>query len=256
MCLITFQWQPDTDNKLILSANRDEFLHRPALALHAWQDAKGVYAGKDLSQGGTWLGVHNSGRFAALTNYRDMRTKGPENPISRGHLVLDFLTGDMSAFEYLQTLEQDAESYAGYNLLVADHQQLAYFSNKSALPPQILEAGLYGLSNGLLDSSWPKIQSAKQKLRHWLDNHADDQQSLATLLSSTLLPEDALLPDTGIGLAMERVLSSQKIITPSYGTRCSTGLIFSKNSIHIEEISWQEDGQEASRQSQIIQTLG
>lgn len=246
MCLISFQWQPEAENKLILSANRDEFLHRPAQALHPWQDIDGVYAGKDLSLGGTWLGVHKNGRFAALTNHRDIRIQGPELPISRGNLVLDFLTSDIAPLEYLEILEDKAELYAGYNLLVADQQQLGYFSNRSRQAPRLLEPGLYGLSNALLDSPWPKVKQAKQQLNNWL-TIKDNQQPLAGLLSSTEIANDALLPDTGIAVEMERVLSCQKIITPNYGTRCSTGLVINKNHIQFEEVSWQVNGEQASR---------
>lgn len=253
MCLITFQWQPDADNRLILSANRDEFLHRPTQPLHAWSEAEGVYAGKDLSQGGSWLGVHKSGRFAALTNHRDMRSQGPENPISRGNLVLDFLTSNMSALEYLAMLEESSALYAGYNLLVADQQQLGYFSNKSTEPARILEPGLYGLSNGLLDTPWPKVESAKRSLAAWLQKNPDDQPSLCNLLSSTRIADDSLLPDTGIELPMERILSCERILTPNYGTRCSTGLTLGKKSMCIEEISWLKNGEEGSFQQHLIQ---
>ena len=252
MCLITFQWQPSADNKLILSANRDEFLHRPALELHPWEDADGVYAGKDLSLGGTWLGVHKNGRFAALTNHRDMSHKGPKNPISRGNLVLNFLTSDISALEYLATLEDQAHLYAGYNLIVADQDQLAYYSNRSGQPAKLLQSGLYGLSNGLLDSPWPKVESATQSLANWLDTPEDKQPPLAGLLSATEIAADDLLPSTGIGIDMERVLSCQKIITPNYGTRCSTSLVWSPDQIKISEVSWLADGSEKSRKDHVI----
>lgn len=246
MCLISFRWQPSSNNKLILTANRDEFLHRPAKALHHWKDNEGIYAGKDLSQGGTWLGVHKSGRFAAITNHRDMRIKGPDNPISRGNLVLDFLTSDIKPLEYLETLEKKSELYAGYNLLVADQKSMAYFSNRSSHPARELPPGLYGLSNGLLDSEWPKLSLAKKQLQSWIteDNH---QIPLAGLLSSTNTAPDSDLPDTGVQIEMERALSCQKIVLPSYGTRCSTGLILNKNSFQIEEVSWRSDGTEESR---------
>ena len=246
MCLMTFQWQPDAENRLILSANRDEFLNRPAQALHPWPDFEGVYAGKDLSLGGTWLGIHKNGRFAALTNHRDMRIKGPQSPISRGNLVLDFLTTDIGALEYLEALENNAELYAGFNLLVADQYQMGYFSNRSQQAPRLLEAGLYGLSNALLDSPWPKVEKAKQQLNSWI-KITDNPQPLTDLLSSTTIAPDSLLPDTGIGLAMEKVLSCQKIITPNYGTRCSTGLIVNENFIQFDEVSWQASGEQASQ---------
>ena len=244
MCLMTFQWQPNADDSLILSANRDEFLHRPTQALHPWPEKEGVYAGKDLSQGGTWLGIHKNGRFAALTNHRDMRIKDPENPISRGNLVLDFLTSDIDPLAYLQRLESNSEQYAGYNLLVADQHRLGYFSNRSQQPPRMLAPGIYGLSNALLDSPWPKLERAKEQLSDWL-TIKNNRQPLAGLLSSTMIEESTRLPDTGIGLAMEQMLSCQKIISPTYGTRCSSGLIIHRDYMEIEEISWQANGDKA-----------
>jgi uncharacterized protein with NRDE domain len=242
MCLITFQWQPNAENSLILSANRDEFFHRPTEALHPWPEIEGIYAGKDLSQGGTWLGVHKNGRFAALTNHRDMTIEEPKNPISRGSLALDFLASNIAPLEYLQSLEAKAELYAGFNLLVADKNQLTYFSNRSQQSPHILTPGIYGLSNALLDSPWPKLQLAKQQLTDWLVQK-DTQRPLVGLLASTTIAEDSLLPNTGIGLETERMLSCQKIISPSYGTRCSTGLIINRQHIQVDEISWQENGE-------------
>lgn len=252
MCLITFQWQPESQQPLILSANRDEFLHRPAQELHAWEDIDGIFAGKDLSQGGTWLGVHTSGRFAALTNHRDMHNKGPENPISRGKLVTDYLSSKLAPLEYLVELEQQAQSYAGFNLLVGNLTQLGYYSNRSKQSARLLSPGIYGLSNALLDSPWPKLNSAKQQLANWLEAKDNETSTLSRLLSSTRIAADEELPDTGIGLDMERVLSSEKIITPNYGTRCSTGLIIDKNQLFIEEVSWHSDGKELSLQSQLI----
>lgn len=252
MCLISFQWQPNAERTLILTANRDEFFQRPTQQLHQWQDKPGVIAGKDLSQGGTWLGIHTNGRFAALTNHRDLREeskkKVPADPISRGNLVIDFLTSNLAPLDYLTQLEKTAQQYDGYNLIVADSHTLAYFSNRSGQAPIALPAGLYGLSNDLLQTPWPKLTSAKQKLATWIDTDEKTKAPLAGLLSSTEIASDNNLPNTGIGLEMERILSSEKIITPNYGTRCSTGLIISQKDIMIEEVSWTSDGSESSRQ--------
>jgi uncharacterized protein with NRDE domain len=137
--------------------------------------------------------------------------------------------------------------------LVAAQPQLGYFSNRSQQAPRLLEPGLYGLSNALLDSPWPKVEQAKMQLNDWLAI-ADNRQPLAGLLSSTTLANDDLLPDTGIGLEMERVLSCQKIITPNYGTRCSTGLVMAGDNIQFEEISWQANGEQDTRESYSIKT--
>lgn len=260
MCLISFQWQPNAERKLILTANRDEFFQRPTQQLHQWKSQPGVVAGKDLSQSGTWLGIHKNGRFAALTNHRDLKKeskkKVPANPISRGNLVIDFLTSNLAPLDYLALLEKTAQQYDGYNLIVASGDTLAYFSNRSEQPPVALQAGLYGLSNGLLQTPWPKLTSAKQKLANWIETDEQDKPQLAGLLSSTEIACDNVLPNTGIGLEMERVLSSEKIITPAYGTRCSTGLIIDQQEIMIEEVSWKADGSESGHQQYVISYKG
>lgn len=288
MCLITFQWQPNSEQKLVISANRDEFLNRPALELHQWEDADGVFAGKDLTHGGTWLGVQKtaqkSPRFAFLTNHRDMspaaRKKTPSNPISRGKLVLNFLTSDISASDYLKQLEVTSQQYDGYNIVVAEGDNLGYFSNRSDAPAKLLEPGLYGLSNALLDTPWPKLTQAKSSLNQWLHSdeyeHENERPQLAGLLASTSVAADEQLPVTGIGIEMERILSSQKIITPNYSTRCSTGVIWNRcirgnkdevvnktelgvagkaeDQIEISEVSWNADGSERSRCQYVIQS--
>ena len=246
MCLITFCWQPEAKQSLIVSANRDEFLHRPAQPLHQWDDISNVYAGKDLSEGGTWLGSSKNKRFAALTNVRDMSIKAPENAETRGKLVLDFLQSTLSSEDFLQELKSKADNFSLFNLLVCDGKTLAYFSNypnvSNAQSIKILSSGIYGLSNAQLDSPWPKLLSAKNKLNSWLDHsnekHAID--SLTSLLDDKSQAEDDLLPETGIGLAMEKVLSAEHIVTPTYATRCSTGVIFEQDQCSMHEITWQQ----------------
>ena len=245
MCLISFHWDPDAEDSLILTANRDEFFHRPAAPLANWPEFPQLYAGKDLSQGGTWLGVTKDGRFAALTNHRDMhpeaKAKAPKDPLSRGKLTLDFLTSDISPDDYVATLFDDQHNYPGFNLLVADKNHMLYFNNVDENPSQQLAAGTYGLSNGLLDTPWPKLITAKEKLDHWKNHQIDE---LAGLLNSIEKADISDLPDTGIGKPMEHVLSSEKIITPNYGTRCSTGLIINKSQISISEITFDNQGEE------------
>lgn len=248
MCLISFHWDPDAEDSLILTANRDEFFHRPAAALANWADFPELYAGKDLSQGGTWLGVTKAGRFAALTNHRDMhpeaKAKAPKDPLSRGKLTLDFLTSDIPPEEYIATLIEDQHRYPGFNLLIADREQMVYFNNVDETKAQELTTGTYGLSNGLLNTPWPKLITAKEKLDRWKNHQIDE---LAGLLNSTEKADINDLPDTGIGMPMEQVLSSEKIITPNYGTRCSTGLIINKNQTSISEVTFDNQGNQVQK---------
>lgn len=220
MCLIVFEISEDPARGLLLAANRDEFYDRPTLTAAAWEDAPEIFAGRDLVGGGTWLGISESGRFAAVTNYRD--PKAEKGSRSRGELVSGFLSSGISTRDYLENITSAAEEFSGFNLIVGsagpDGIEAAYFSNREGLIRH-LEPGVYGLSNHLLDTPWPKVRRAKEMFSVAA---ADDDKALFELLSDRTLASDDELPDTGIGLERERLLSPIFIETPIYGTRCST----------------------------------
>lgn len=220
MCLIVFAWRPAHPQPLILAANRDEFYARPTLPLAQWEEAPHIYAGRDLEAGGTWLGITADGRFAALTNIRD-----PGQPLgrrSRGELVARFLSGSLSIDDYLREVAGRSAEYAGFNLLVGNREQL-HFLNAANSGPQRLKAGVYGVSNAGLDTPWPKLLKAKAALSGQLDE--PDPQALLQFLADPEAAADAELPNTGVGLATEKLLSSVFIASPNYGTRASTVLI-------------------------------
>ncbi|MDD1958845.1 MAG: NRDE family protein [Pseudomonas capeferrum] len=220
MCLIVFAWRPGHALPLIVAANRDEFYARPTQALAVWEDAPGVYAGRDLEAGGTWLGVGPQGRFAALTNIRDPgQALGAR---SRGELVAAFLQGKLGVEAYLDQVASRSSQYSGFNLLVGDGTRLGYLHARDAAP-RLLEAGVYGLSNAGLDTPWPKLVKARDGLEGLLGS-ADPQRLLALLADGETAPE-AELPETGVGVATEKLLSSVFIASQNYGTRASTVLI-------------------------------
>ncbi|SDI36493.1 NRDE family protein [Pseudomonas panipatensis] len=219
MCLIVFAWRPEHAMPLIVAANRDEFYARPSLPLAAWEDVPGVHAGRDLEAGGTWLGIGPDGRFAALTNVRDPdQALGPR---SRGELVAGFLRGQQAPLDYLAEVRERAAEYSGFNLLVGDHRQLCYLNSRSGAP-HALAPGLYGLSNAALDTPWPKLERARAALARHLER--PETGALLALLADHERPADERLPETGVGLATERLLSSVFIASPNYGTRASSVL--------------------------------
>jgi uncharacterized protein with NRDE domain len=234
MCLIVLSWRQRADYPLVLAANRDEFHARPTAPAAFWAEAPQVLAGRDLVGGGSWLGVTRSGRLAAITNFRDPAERRPGAP-SRGGLVRDFLCGEMTPEAYLQKLADSAGTYAGFNLLVADRRQLGYLASRTR-EWRLLPPGLYGLSNGFLDTPWPKVTSAKAALASRLAAGEIDAESLFPLLADTERPADALLPVTGIGLEWERLLASRFIAGPDYGTRSSTVVLVGSDSrLHFRE---------------------
>jgi uncharacterized protein with NRDE domain len=220
MCLIVFAWRPGHAQPLIVAANRDEFYARPSLPLAQWPEAPHVHAGRDLEAGGTWLGVGANGRFAALTNIRDPHQ--PPARKSRGELVARFLTGDMSIDDYLADVVGRSLEYAGFNLLVGNANELWHF-NARKTEAVMLPPGVYGLSNAGLDTPWPKLLKARAALEEVLDD--PQPQALLALLNDPQTAPFADLPDTGVGLATETLLSSVFIASPTYGTRASTALI-------------------------------
>jgi len=224
MCLILFAWHSHPDYPLILAGNRDEFYARPTAPAGFWDDHPQILAGRDLEQGGTWLGIHRSGRLAAVTNYRDGRaaTRGTR---SRGELVSGFLTSDLASEEYLQQVHRQRTAYDGFNLLIGTPDGLFSYSSRSEQLTEV-EPGVHGLSNHLLDSPWPKVERGKAALRELRDSNPEAliERLLAVLADRAPAPDHAL-PDTGIDLVRERVLSPAFIATPNYGTRCSTILL-------------------------------
>lgn len=241
MCLLSFHWQPDSQTPLTLVANRDEFHHRPARAAQFWPEYPHVLAGKDLSAGGTWLGVTTHGYFAALTNVRQLPAPY-KGIISRGELVLDFLKDEPDPASYLANIHQHADQYDGFNLIVGNRQACWYYSNRHASEPQALPAGLYGLSNAALDTPWPKLKAAKSHLQEWLTADTDSAALLHSLLQDRQTYPIALQPDTGVGQPWETLLSSAFIVSQEYGTRASTGLQIHQQGIHFQEASYDKAG--------------
>ena len=224
MCLIVFAWRPDHALPLVMAANRDEFYHRESLPLGEWPDMPGLYAGRDLQAGGTWLGVDQRGRFAALTNIRDPRQAKGAN--TRGELPVEFLRGDLDAEAFLAELQPRLECYSGFNLLLGDRHALYYFNSEEGQARR-LPAGLYGLSNAELDTPWPKVLRASERLAGCLGEPQPEQ--LLELMRDRQQPPRALLPDTGIGLDWELLLSSMFIVGPGYGTCSSSALLLAAN---------------------------
>lgn len=222
MCLILFAHRVHPAYRFVLAANRDEWFRRPTAPAGFWADAPEVFAGRDLEQQGTWLGVTRSGRFAALTNYRDPAVNRPDAP-SRGALVSAFLRSQVPPLAYLEQLHGESARYNGFSLLAGDRDTLGYFSNREGEIRELVP-GLYGLSNSLLDVAWPKVEIGKSRLAAVLDAGPDAERLLA-LLDDTGPASDRHLPSTGVSLEWERRLSSLRIVADGYGTRSSTALL-------------------------------
>jgi uncharacterized protein with NRDE domain len=241
MCLIVFAHRASPGIELLVAANRDEFFERPSSPAAFWSDQPHVLAGRDLRAGGTWLGITRSGRFAAITNYRNLRSRMLENAPSRGALVGDFLVGDADPPDYLRGVAQRADTYNGFSLLAGAGAELWFFSNRDSAPCKV-ERGIHGLSNRLLNEPWPKVERSKACLASLIDKPFDPEEYFELLADETVA-EDSALPDTGIGLDRERMLSAIRIRDKRYGTRCSTVvLVRPEGDVHYHERSFAGDG--------------
>jgi uncharacterized protein with NRDE domain len=228
VCLILIAFDSHPDYSLIVAANRDEFHDRPTAVASFWADAPSVLAGRDLKAGGTWLGVDLRGRFAAVTNYRQGQREDPAER-SRGRLVSDYLEAGTDPRAYIDRARRDAVLYNGFNLLAWDSCELHYFSNREG-HARALSPGVYGLSNHLLDTDWPKVSRSKSTLNALLNGDAVELvRDLFALLADRSQPADHLLPSTGVGAEWERLLSSAFVTSEDYGTRSSTVVLVGRD---------------------------
>ncbi|UCS95317.1 NRDE family protein [Echinicola marina] len=242
MCLITFAWKTHPKYSLILVANRDEFFTRPTLPLFQWEN--GIYAGKDLKAGGTWMGIHPRGRFAALTNYRDLKNQKAQAQ-SRGGLVLDFLKGTSSPKSYLAEVEAKQDQFDGFNLLVGNQEEMWYLSNYGESPVEI-PAGIHGLSNSFINVPWKKVRESKMRLQEVIKQGEIAPDDLLEVNMTKQEEELEKLPDTGLPIALEKAVSAA-FIEPvdRYGT------------VGLSALLWEKEGQKVQfLEKQVLETGG
>ena len=254
MCLILFALQAHAEYPLVVAANRDEAYTRPAAAAAFWLDHPEVYGGRDLEMGGAWMGMTRSGRFAAVTNFRDGYPKGTA-PRSRGDLVGGYLTSDQAAQPYLHSVAARQAQYAGFGTLAGDMNSLWFLSNYGN-GVEAVTPGVHGLSNHLLDTPWPKVAGGRRDLMALLDRDALTLPALpeklfAMLADRSIAAADAL-PDTGVGIRREKELGPKFIaVDDRYGTRASTVIIVnSRGEVHYAERSFGEHGKYLSEVTQ------
>lgn len=222
MCLILIAHQLSEQTPLLVLANRDEFYNRPAVKAEVWPETPDMVAGRDLVSGGSWFGARGR-RWASVTNVREGNRNKRQHSRSRGWLVRDYLQGDLEPESFLAFSRAQFQEFDGFNLLLGDGEELWYSSNRQ-LGDKRLQPGIYGLSNHLLDTPWPKVLRGKNKLGKLCVKTRFNHNEAFALLADTTQAADAELPDTGVPYKWEKALSATFIRTPDYGTRCSTFL--------------------------------
>ncbi len=234
MCLILFAYEMHEQYPLIIAANRDEYFHRPTARAHFWDDEPHILAGRDLEKMGTWMGVTKSGRFSFVTNYRDPLEK-TEGKKSRGELVRNALNFSGNLEDFFRDIKQNADQYPGFNLVAGELGEIYYFSNREGEIKKLTK-GIYGLSNHLLDTPWPKVTTGKRGLKKIIEEKQHNLiEKLFLLLENREVYPDEELPETGVSLEMERMLSPLFITGKNYGTRSSTVLLMTESEVLFTE---------------------
>ena len=243
MCLILIAHRASKDLPLLVLANRDEYFDRPTARAARWKECPELIAGRDLVSGGSWFGVRGA-KWSCVTNVREGFDNGHPTR-SRGWLVRDYLLADCHPHIFLNETASQRMQYAGYNLLLGYHDELWYSSNRGAIH-QKLAPGIYGLSNHLLDTPWPKVVRGKDALHRLLMKSPLETDCAFALLADQTIAADDNLPKTGIPLQWERALSAAFIKIENYGTRCSTVLSKAADgAYHFFERSFSQGSPEA-----------
>lgn len=244
MCIAYIAIGSHPEWPLLIAANRDEFHSRPTLAAAPWVDRPDIIAGKDCVAKGSWLGITRQGRFALLTNYREPGVFLNDAP-SRGQLVSRYLQSELTPEHYANAIHQQGSAYNGFNLLIGDSCAVWYVSNRGPRTgPEPLSVGRYVLTNHSLDATWPKAERLRRSLDDFsLDSLHESVSPVLCLLKDATIAEDHLLPNTGLSLEQERLLSSPFIVSPDYGTRCSTVIAMNTNgNVAFSEVSYSPAG--------------
>ncbi|MBA8884601.1 NRDE family protein [Dokdonella fugitiva] len=241
MCLLLVAVDAAPGLPLLVLGNRDEYHGRDSAPAACWDEDKRVVGGRDLVAGGSWLALRNDGRFAAVTN---LRTGVPATaPKSRGSLVRNFMLGDATPVVYLDLLRTQIGDYGPFNLVVGDRDGVfALGSSEGFVRP--LRRGVHVISNGAIGVHWPKTERLQRRFGELVRNGVvNDEASVLDLLLDETAPADEELPDTGVGLDLERRLAPIFIRGDRYGTRAGSLLVRHQDgSVALRERRFGPDG--------------
>lgn len=243
MCVIALAYKTAALGPLVLLANRDEYYRRPAEPLAFWQDQPQILAGRDLQAGGSWLAIDTRGRLAAVTHIRDGRPQTGAR--SRGELVRRFVGGDEDTLAFAQWLREHRHEFGAFNLLFGPYNDLLHFNSRSGMLNRV-NPGIHLLSNADMDTPWFKCERLRARMQS-LRRPPQEAEVLPWLNDSTPA-EVAELPNTGVGLALEKMLSPIFIVGRDYGTRASSLLtVAARGEVSFSEVSWGMGGRETGR---------
>jgi uncharacterized protein with NRDE domain len=223
----------------VIASNRDEWLQRPAQTMAWWPETE-ILAGRDLTAGGTWLGLTKSGRFALVTNIRGSNLDEKQYPNSRGKLPIDWLNSNLTLTEFTESLQRNATDYAGYNIVYGNlkNRTLQHFNNQERVANTLRKGQIHGLSNASLDTPWPKLVHLKSALGNILKGDESLSVNDATYSILEALTDKTSFDGTPLSAVNVEVANFQGTGN-RYGRRCSTiVLIDHAGAIHVEEVQF------------------
>ncbi len=223
MCLILVAVGAVPQQPLLLLGNRDEFHGRASASAQPWPEDARVVGGRDLVAGGSWLAARSDGRFAAVTNVRSGLPATA--PRSRGALVREFVLGMAEPVAWLAALARDLDEFGPFNLIVGSAGAVHLLSSTGGGVIR-LAPGVHVVSNGAPGVHWPKTERLQRGFGRWLAQAAPTPAGALDLLLDRSQPDDAQLPDTGVGRELERTLAPIFVCGGHYGTRASTLLAY------------------------------
>lgn len=247
VCIIAFEYKVNNQYDLVICANRDEFYVRPTKPAHLWETSPKIFAGKDIQEGGTWMGVTEHGKFVAITNYRDPNLEEVKT-YSRGVIATNFLLGDVSAPDFAQQLQKDKDLYGPFNVLAYDGEDLIHYNN-IVDEIQFVKPGIHCLCNATLNTPWPKTIVLAKDFGHILVQEKWSNEELLHILQNEQLAPDRLLPKTGVSYELEKALSAIFVKMENYGTRASTIIKLNKNGADFFEQTYERGTPTTSVQS-------
>ncbi len=243
MCLIAFQYQPKSNHPFIFVENRDEAYDRPSQVIHKWKDAPSLLAGRDEVAGGAWLGITKEGRFAALINHPFSSFETIDDPLSRGALVRDFLTSDISISDFTTYLQENRHDYNSYHLTYGKLNDLYLYSNAwdelTHYGP-----GLHTLSNTRDDLSFHKMERSEKLIGDYLQEEENPSlDKLIEIFQDTVPANEVEDYPQEVPFADAKLNSAMFIKGEEFGTVNTTAIIVdSKGRVKMKEVLYDQEG--------------
>lgn len=229
MCVVTIRIDSQSNYPFIFIGNRDELYQRPSQEIHQWADLPHLYGGKDLEEGGTWLGITDKGHFSTLLNHPYKPEGMIDPPKTRGHLVRDYLGQPRQPEEVIEKLRTNRKNHRGYHFIFGNLQEITLYSNVEDRF-MTLNNGLYTFSNTEDDMSNFRISQGQTKLSTYLSQTDQPQtQDLINLFHDCQIHPNFKTHPAQFDFDRARNASSLFIEDDYFGTVGTTAILVNQD---------------------------